>query len=291
MSRWSTRRGWLRYAVGASFGLSVILGLTLLRVCSTFNATVQTETLSFRSGGAPMSRWPLRGARVFAAGSRTPAVFSGMLEIRDSVDVSVQRIASGPLFIRLRAGNRRASVGRLYHESDDLAAVLPAVAEIVIDSVPQRAERGENIVLQFAGHASVGAELGFMTRVGAPVLREGNITMLGGNIIGPGKFDAGSFRLQPGDYLHVENPLSPAIGFIVADERPALTGIVRVLARSAQVDRAGGTGYRLSMSLFDQIWLDPVVRSFAVLVSSIIGLFLFLVEKGPIIRSKLRISR
>jgi hypothetical protein len=265
--------------VAAGVLLLATLGASMRKVKTGFNVTAQTESFAFQTDGTPTSRWPITGALLYRDGSAVAEPFTGAVHFEDSVRVTVERVATGPLRIRAESGRATAGAARLYDDADEFVGRTGAVLELVVDSITARAERGENIVFPFAGRAAVGRDLGFQTRMDAPLLREGRVSLTGRTVFRNRRFDAGSVNLAAGDRWYVERPLTPTTGFIVADERTAFTAVIRVTAKESFVDRSGGAGYALSTSAFETLTNDPLLRGLWGVVAFVLAAFLWLHDR------------
>lgn len=84
--------------------------------------------------------------------------------------------------------------------------------------------------------------------------------MLGYSIFSRNVFEAGSVELHAGDQFKIDDAASPALGFVVADERPALTAAYQVAARKASI--IGGTLY--PVSLLNRILNDHLFQGISV---------------------------
>ena len=89
------------------------------------------------------------------------------------------------------------------------------------------------------------------------------------NIFGDGVFDGGSAVLDIGDRFEVTDvdEESETLGFVVVDERPAMTAAYRVNGRNAAVYRPGGGSYAVSTTAFARLIGDPVFRVLAGLLA------------------------
>jgi hypothetical protein len=227
---------------------------------TTFNVTAHTERFAFRADGTSMSRLPLNGARMVEGDGTQGPPISGTIELGDSTSVQVERTSTGPLVVRLAARPPAASVGELYDEHDLQVRALGTDVTLVVDSLPERAAQGVDLVFPFAGLADLGGEVRFGTGMGAPLLRDGTVTMMGTTLVRDRRFDAGSAQLATGDRLRIDHPHSTAQGFIVADEQPGMTVVLQVRASHARVDRVGREGFELSTSWLEALAAEPALR-------------------------------
>jgi len=254
------RRRW-KYAVAAVLALPVLL-TPLVRVKTGFSIVGETEAFTFMTAGAPTSNWPVARAVLVRSANGAPERFTGSIQFADSVHVHVERMSLGPVRALVEADRPDGSAGTLRDETEQFVATLGPQLWVVIDSVPERAQRGETVILPFTARAELGGRLGHETSPSIPLLRSGTVRMIGTSMLVGRGFEAGVMPLEPGDELKVLDPHALASGYVVADDRAALNAVLRVRTRTLRVDRLGGSlGYNMSLSWFEILRNDPVVTS------------------------------
>ncbi len=226
---------------------------------TTFDVIAQTERLEFTSEQSkhkPQSRWTFEHIEVTESDSTSPFTFTGEFEPADSVKVVVDRVALGPLWIHVDAVGQESSAGNFYTEDGEFDRKAAKSVDLVIADISSRANSGETVVIPVTGMVSLGRTVGIETPGSTAILRSGKVTMLERSLFEGNIFEADSVVLDAGAMFKVDDPASPALGFIVADERPAFTAAYRVVGNKASVTRAGGGVYPLSVSFLKRLLYD-----------------------------------
>lgn len=262
-------RTWVVVIV-ALLGVAVVV--TLIGVSTIFSVTVITERLELATGSAPMPRWPLDSVQIFSGESGEARWFSGFYAPASGVRVTFERVANGPLIVSAESMDGKASVGRLFHESDEPAGELGPFADFVVANIGGRARAGRSIALPLIGVIELGREPGFEAEAGTPLLRSGQVTLLANRLLGGGVFTAGSASLQVGDHFDVVNPLELAYGVLTADERPAMIARFNVRAKRGTVSSLGSVEHEVSASLGARIWHDLSLKIVLGLFGIVAGL-------------------
>ena len=269
--------------LAAMFLLTVIGMLTWLVLRPrpiTFNVTANTERVEFFVDAKTDSRWVLEDVELFRDHQQTGA-FSGAFQLGDQVDVIIQRIAFGPLWVHVQSRTPDGTAGMLFSEAEDPIGPAGRSMEIIVRGLQQRADSGRTVILALTGRVKVGRTAGFETETTNPVLRSGKVTMLGRALLGGRVFNAGTVELDTGDQIEVQEPAAAALGFVLADERPGLTAAYRAVGRRAEVSRPGGGLYNISISLLTRIVREPLVQGASILLGgllSIVALLGFAIE-------------
>jgi len=275
-------RNWAAYGAAAATAGAVAIAL-LAPVPATFNVTVQSEHVEFFTDGAPVSRWPLDRVWLFEGDADSARPFTGSLEFADSVHVTVERVALGPLLIRVEAPRAGDPAAVLYDAADEPLGPVRAPLEIEVPDLARRSAAGQELLLPLTGRVRSGRSVGFETPGGAGLLRGGKAALLGRSLLertpflarlaSGTVFEAGSVTLDAGDQFTVEGVESPAFGFIVVDERPALAAAYRVVGRSGRVERPGGQAYSVRVNLRARLVHDgPLQALYASFVMVMVGL-------------------
>ena len=265
---------WFVPALIAAFALClaiVVIALIIGPASASYNVTAQTERIALSIDRKPSWRWVLRDVEFFENGASFES-WNGDIELAHSVDVLIQRIAFGVLWVHVQcqqSSNDEAcdSAGVVFDASGLSQRPLASEFEILIGDIPARAKAGTTIWLEIAGQVTLGRSVGTVTDTRVALLREGRVTMLGRNVLGGGVFDGGSVALDIGDRFEVTDvdEKSETRGFVVADERPAMTVAYRVIGSNAVVYRPGGGHYAVSTSVFARFIGDPLFRLLAAL--------------------------
>lgn len=286
-----------RYVRPAALIACALLGCVLLAMAvvafalapsrTTFNVTATTERVRMWFGAErPVSRWQLDDVELEEQGQRATK-FSGSLEFADSVDVIIQRVAMGELWISARSRRPTRSVGRYYGVGDVPLGDAPDAINIYVPDLPARANAGRTVILAVFGDVELGLPLGINTAGSGALLRSGKVSLIGRSAVRGDPFQAGAVELDAGDAVRVSDPEGAAVGFVVADERPALTAAYYVRGRTMQVTRPGGGTYPISASGFQSLTHDRLSQ----VVSGVFALLAALVSLAPIAafaRRKLR---
>jgi hypothetical protein len=229
------------------------------RTKTTFNVTAETERIEMKLDESPPSRWTLDDVMISEENDPQSA-FSGFAELAASVDVLIERVAFGPLWIHVECRSECSSVGILRATDETPLRRLPRRVEILFAGFEDRAKQGRTVLLPLAGTVSAGRPIGIETGGTTAILRAGQVTMLGRSVFRENIFEAGAFALAAGDQFKVEGP---TLGFVVADERPALTAAYRVVSDVGTVIRPGGGEYPVSASILGRLLADDWFRALA----------------------------
>jgi hypothetical protein len=256
---------------------SLALAATLWEVQTTFDVTLVTEEIVFTTDTLSNNIWPFKDAEVLTPGDENWRAFSDAVKLGDSARVQIRRMATGPIHVYMESqyyNQDSVIIGEIYYESDGTSEALYSGTAFRINNLLARADSGETIVLPVRGTIVSSEPVSLETEQKLPLLRSGTIALLGETMIGDEVFTAGKLELSPGDQFVVGNPETPAIGFVVANERPALQATYRVLARAARVVRPGAGdehGYRVATRIRTRLMNDPVVIAFWLTFIAVVG--------------------
>ena len=276
---------WIGILFIAGILLMVLFYQALInRVVTLFNVTAQTEIVSFYTRQKPISRINLYGADIYFDGYKKYTGFNGALELNKGVEVNIERLAKGSLFIDVEA-LETSSVGKLF-SGEDGSLVYNAEDHLNIEvrNVDSLLNNGYSLVVPLTGKVELGGSVDIeINGETSPVLRAGNITMTGYSKLGDDFFVAGTEELFLGDCLTFEdhdNLSTDALGFAVVNDRPAIQVSYRVESTEAVVVKPGpkgrNTGYRISASLFDRFRYDRFFQG----ISLIFGVLVVLTTIG-----------
>jgi hypothetical protein len=226
-----------------------------------------------KTGSEPLSRWYFRNVRFFPGLEPEGKVVNGSLQLNSNVSIAVERIGSGPLRMRIQALNKEGSVGQLYNDSDEVNETLSSRVILVADDVEGRAKNGQRFVFPFAGGLDLDGASGFMGGAPYPIIRSGKVLLLGRTLLGSSHYEAGSVALEEGDSLRFIRCSGSAVGFIIVDDRPAITAVYRIVASKGNVSRFGSQGYDIGTSLAARIKNDGSVQLVWACFLFLLGLF------------------
>lgn len=289
MNNGRLRYKWIGILFFAGVLLIVLLYQTMInRVVTLFNVTAQTEIVSFYTRQKPISRVNLYGADIYFNGKDTVYhKFNGALELSKGVEVNIERLSKGSVYIDIEAIDA-ASVGKLYSGEDGtLVYTGNDHLNIEIRNVDSLLNSGLSLVVPLSGKVELGRSIDIeINGESSPVLRSGTITMTGYSKLGDDFFVAGDEELFLGDCLTFEghdNISTDALGFAVINEDPSIHVSYRVESREAIVIKPGpkgrNTGYRISASLFDRFRYDSFFQS----ISLIFGVLVVVITLGDFI--------
>lgn len=269
----------MRAAAGVLVVLFIIAFLVFVfyPLSTSFNVTVHTERLLFRTHTEGASVLDLSQVNVFDEATGTRGVFDGRFEVAANTDVVVERIAQGPVRITLEAAGERAGV---YLQRDEQVGAAGSYVEFVVADPDARAQKGRTLLVPVSGTVEPGRDVGRGGTGTTSILRSGKVTMLGRSVFSQWfapeaeVFEAGSVALDAGDQFRVEDAETEAYGFVVVDERPGLTAAYRVQGRRGIVSRPGPTtsGYSVSVSFVDRILHDRLFQAFSMAFAALIAL-------------------
>lgn len=246
---------------------------------TVFNVQAQTERLDTSITTVVPFQWPLEHVEV-TEGTGEPLIlsesrsFSGSLRVEPPTKVQIERVALGPVTIDVE-NTRGGSVGQWY-EGDEPRRPAGRVVRIVVRNLEQRAADGGRLLLTLAGDVTVGRPIGNETGGTMSLLRGGQLTMLASPIFAGAMFQEDTDDLRAGDHFSVRSAGSrastDALGFIIADERPALTAVYRVEGLEGQIIRPGGGQIVIAASLLNRLKHDTLLQGLVQVLIFVAGL-------------------
>lgn len=257
----------------------IAIVLTLWRLPTTFNITARTESLSLITTNDHRSTWQLENVKVFKGFSRKGSSFTGNVKVLPGAEVSFERIASGPFRIRCWTIDPTAVVAKLNDAGTGSTEDVRERLVIRIDNLADRAARGESIVVSVTGKIEIGSSIGFDSGTRTALLRGGKISLLGHSLFNRSRFDGGTFSLDTGDYITIEDGRSSS-GIVVVNEEPALTAVVRAVGNRSKVSRFASQGYQITISLLTRIRNDGSLQAAWATTLFILGLAGYLKKRG-----------
>lgn len=248
----------------------VAMVVTFIPKASTFDLMTTTEVFEFVSSRDHQNIWYLASAQIENDGALSPQLFTGRVIIGDNVQVRIQRISGGPLNITLvPVEAKKQSPASLSREDGTSVLSLGHKITFSLKDLPARASSGQSVVLPISGDPRVGATVGIPSSEYSPLLRQGQISVIGRNFLGSDLYRGTSQVIEPGDVVLFEKPNGPALGILTIDERPAMTATVHVLAREALIQRAPASGFTVGLTFLDRLQKDGTLQG-------IWGAFIFL---------------
>lgn len=270
----------IRFAVvlaSVLFLVAVLINLWLLfrPPEATFSVVAETERIVMRSNRPLPWRWTFENASL-NYGDHQEA-FSGSLQLGVPVEVAVERVGHGTLWIAVRHAMEggKCEPGTLFGTDEEAKGRTPCEFDLLIDDIPGRAARGQTTVLALEGDISAGRPVGFQTHgTGTALLRSGRVTLREPTILLGEPYDARTKDLDAGDFFRVRRPSEqqPAMGFVVIDERPAMTAAFRVIGREGTIERPGGGESRIANGIFSRFANDEFLRALVAVIAAILGL-------------------
>ena len=218
-----------------------------------------TETVTLMTGQGPGLRLQLNGDSLSYGFNDDSETFTGAIELNSGVEVMIERVSIGPVQIECEAFEG-GSVGTLIDEHEHVVKELGSEVTIEIRDPSARAREGDSVVIPVSGRVEIGREINYASGSGHAMLRSGDVTLLGRSILGSTRYEAGRVQLDPADRFHVESPEDAAFGVVVADERPALSVIYRVVGKRGVVTRFGARGYDVTASIRARLINDNAVQ-------------------------------
>ncbi len=122
--------------------------------------------------------------------------------------------------------------------------------------VAKRSAAGQSTVLPLAGEIRLGTSGAVPTTQFTPLLRQGQISVLGRNFLGSDLYKEPPQPLESGDVVVFRDSEGPAYGLATVDERPAISATLHVLAREAVIRRPPAAGYTVGLTVLDRLKND-----------------------------------
>lgn len=252
-------------------------------ITTTYNITANTEQLIITTKDGDGSRLPLYGVNIYTDTSRYLENFDGVFEISRDVEITIDRIASGPVIITFESkGN--APTGFLYRSTDSkYFKETGPYLRIEINDINKRADEGQTTILPINGLVSIGRPIGFeVFGSSTALLRSGEIAMTGSSTFSKMTFDAGQKALNLGDQVIFEEQANKAIGFATINENPGMQVAYRVIAKTAKILKPGpreeGKGLEVKATILDRLLRASLLQFVSLCIGVGITLFSFAFE-------------
>jgi hypothetical protein len=273
------RLGWIRGLQVAVFliGLPIAWILTRWNVDPSFAVVAATERIEFHVLPGHQPRWWLSDVSLLSDGIPIPGLaerFSGSIVPASGARVSIRRVSQGPLFLTFDAGDR--SAGELFNARGERVARLGTNITVRWNDLAARVLQGSTITLPLDRGVQVDrvGEVASYRSNSLALLRSGRVAVLKRSLglFGGDVQEIASTTLDAGDKL--EFPSTPtADGFITADERPALTVSLRVVAPHAWITPTGGVRREVDATVFDSLRNDGGIQTVVLIFAFLYGIF------------------
>ena len=217
------------------------LWLLLSPFDTTFQVVAETERIVMTVNHQLPWRWTFE--RSILRHGMHQGAFSGSLQLGFPVEVTIERVGHGSLWIAIRhqtGQDHKCRSATLFGPDEEALEPVPCEFDITVSDIPGRAAQGQTTVLALEGEISAGRPLGFQTQgSGTALLRSGRVTLREATFISRRSYDASIQDLYAGDFFRVTevNPEIIARGFIGVDERPAMTAAFRIVGKEGTVER------------------------------------------------------
>jgi hypothetical protein len=217
--------------------------------------------------------WYADNVTIYKGFAEKSETFSGRVELQGGVEVFFERIALGPLRVRVKSSLNVPSV-KLYDFNQSIVDVVSRRFVMVFERLFEQAANGQSIVIPLIGEIVIGNDPGISGQQYTPLLITGKINLVGHSILtkftDQSRFDGGEISLDLGDQVEiVENTAS---GLIVANQESAFTSIIHAVGKQVKVTRLMSKGYNVSISVMDRLKRDASVQTAWIVSLFILGL-------------------
>jgi hypothetical protein len=253
----------------------------------TFNIVAQTEQLTVTV--SDQIAWYLDGFDIFFLDEKREqqilSGFSGSFVPTPGARATITRRSTGPLELRINSpatGGKGPGIAR-DNEGKELALPKQISLIFVNSNVRANARKGDTIYLPIGGRAEFGSKSARPTVANAPILRSATVSLLARAPLAGDLFNGGTYPLDTGDQFEVTGTDGNGQGFVMANENPAFLAVFRVVGAKGTVARSGGQGYDISVSVWQLLSNDPLVRNVWIAIGSVVA---FLQLIWPAIKRK-----
>ena len=255
--------------------------LIIIIICpvpSTFSISVKTELIKFETIDDNNSKIPLYNVKQLNNYNETTYQkerIDGTFEVADSTVTSIERIANGDVFITIESLSGK-SVGTFYSaDGDEINEQAGEFVEFYIDSIVNRVDRGETIIIPVTGKIDIGRSINYEIHGNSTaIVRSGKVTVIGKSIFGGNYFKSDSYDLNIGDQFSVKNPKSKAYGFVTINEESGMAAAYKIIGKRGSIITPGpiddNSGYEVSTSLLSRFLNDPIIKG-VLLAFAILG--------------------
>jgi len=240
--------------------LLIAMIATFATLNTTMNVTSLSESIAIEAAER-MPRWFFTDVKVIWNGDSPEETFSGSLQFVHGDRINVERISTGPLRVTVsRMDDNSGKTGDAFSPNELFLRSFGSGTVIRIDNLEGMAKNGQNVVLAFSGTVTPASNVQGVPSMTAPVLKAGTIQILGHSIMSESLYRGESVPLGLGDNVVIEEPVGPAIGFVVADETAGLNLTYRQLASRARVVHLPANGYIVDLSVADRLKNDRTLQ-------------------------------
>jgi hypothetical protein len=283
---------WL--ALGSMVSLLLMYLMTQWTVTAVFQVTAESEYLSgdldiLNNQESTHLRWSLHGASLRArdeAGGRLHVeVQQALLSIGGPAGFEVERVSHGSLRMAITAlGNREQQFFvNLEQEGQDRIRLYPPVF-VVVTATERPAAGGHTVSLPFqAMNVVLGREPRTRALRTQPILRSGDVTVLGRTAVQNRIYVAKSSKLRGGDVVTATDNDEPSKVLVRVDERPALQVVMRMEAEKLAISGFYTDPRFEQISLFNMLSNDYILAGLGSLLTLLVALLgaIFSVRATP----------
>jgi len=277
------------FKVLLTFAVVVLIGWLIWNmlfnpITTIFNVTVKTERIEFTTIDNNNSRIVLHDASIATNDSIIYKQFEGTFELGSNVDVTIERIAEGPIILIMTCSKCK-SVGKLF-DGEDGTMIYKAknYLDFVITDIQTKAKEGISYIFKIDGKIEIGRNVALeLFDESNAILRSGKVVLIGSSKFSNNCFEAGFEQLNLGDRLVFDNQESKGFGFVVVNEKAGMEAAYRVESKKARIIRPGPqkdrSGLLISATFLDRLFNDPFFKG----LSFIIGVLVFFITTSTFI--------
>ena len=252
------KRRFARWDLLLFLALAGAVVATLYPVSTTFDVAAVTDRLNCTTSKVSVPvKWSFQQTDVEIGWDDSKEhLDSGIFQPAPNTDIHFQRLGHGAFEIEAHAHETNESVGTLSTGSKE--RVLPDRAMFRL-----RPPADQNAIYPLSCRISVGDVLKASSSPGSGILRSGTVTPIGHSTFSKSRYEADSTSLEPGDeFAVIPEGNSEAYGFILIDDRPSMNTIYRANGKTGSINRFGGTGFEVDISLLSRIKHDGILQGF-----------------------------
>jgi hypothetical protein len=276
--RGNQKKRYTRWNLLPVFALVCAAIATFYPMQTTFDISAVTDRIRCETSERTVSfEWAFRQAELESGwGGAEEHIDEGTFRPGQNIEIHFERIGHGDLKIDCHAHETNNSVGTL--SIGDHQEKLPERAVFRLHPSSDK----PSLVYVVVGRVSLGNALKpLLPEADSAILHDGAITPIGHSIFSSSRYEADATTLEPGDEFAVDpDGDSDGYGLILVDDRPSMNVTYRVLARRGYVNRFGGTGFEVEISLLSRIKHDSVIQGFWAGFIFIVGLRISRSTKG-----------
>lgn len=246
-------------------------------ITTTFNVTVNTERIEYKTLDKNNSRLILYDAEITGVDSIVFEKFNGTIDLNVNTNVIIERIASGPIIITMENQSEK-SIGKLYNGDDgELIYTGGDFLEVYVDNLDKKIRQGRTFIFNIDGDIKLGRSVNLeIFDESTALLRGGQVKMIGNSEFSNNYFEAGTRELNLGDRLIFDEIQYKAFGFVTINENPGMSAAYRVISKEARVIKPGPqneeSGYRISASLLDRFLKDRFFQAISLVFAALLAI-------------------